>query len=160
MGIAIGICPVLQLYKRLIMLCLCTDSYTNDMLESLKVALCSQRSQNCLPNVGWCEVTDMLFKNNAKIGARYFPDQLGVLKAGAAADIIVMDYKPFTPFSDENIDGHMIFGMTGRQCQTTMINGKILMKDRVLTEIDEEAVNAHILESSKRLWGDLNHRVY
>ena len=26
-----------------------------------------------------------------------------------------------------------------------MINGKILMKDRVLTEIDEEAVNAHIL---------------
>jgi len=44
-----------------------TDAYTNDMLESLKVALCSQRSQNCLPNVGWCEVTDMLFKNNAKI---------------------------------------------------------------------------------------------
>ena len=36
-------------------------------------------------------------------------------RAGAAADIIVMDYKPFTPFSDENIDGHMIFGMTGRQ---------------------------------------------
>ena len=38
----------------------------------------------------------------------------------------------------------MLFGMTGRQCQTTMINGKILLKDRVLTEIDEEAVNAHI----------------
>ena len=130
------------------------------MLESLKVALCSQRSQNCLPNVGWCEVTDMLFKNNAKIGEKYFPDTLGVLKAGAAADIIVMDYKPYTPFSDENIDGHMIFGMTGRQCQTTMINGRILMKDRVLTEIDEEAVNAHILESSKRLWGRLNHKEY
>ena len=47
----------------------------------------------------------MLFRNNAKIGAKYFPDQLGVLKPGAAADIIVMDYKPFTPFSDENIDG-------------------------------------------------------
>ena len=160
MGNAIGICPVLQLYKRGILLGMGTDAYTNDMLESLKVALCSQRSQNCLPNVGWCEVTDMLFKNNARIGARYFPDELGVLKAGAAADIIVMDYKPFTPFSDANIDGHMIFGMTGRQCQTTMINGKILMKDRVLTEIDEEAVNAHIMESSKRLWGRLNHREY
>ena len=82
---------------------------------------------------------------------------LGVLAPGAAADVIVMDYKPFTPFSDANIDGHMLFGMTGRQCQTTMINGKILMRDRVLTEIDEEAVNAHILESSKRLWGKLNH---
>ena len=41
-----------------------------------------------------------------------------------------------------------------------MINGKILMKDRVLTEIDEEAVNAHILESAKRLWGQLNHCTY
>ena len=36
--------------------------YTNDMLESLKVALCSPESQNCPPNVGWCEVTDMLFE--------------------------------------------------------------------------------------------------
>ena len=160
MGNAIGICPVLQLYKRGILLGMGTDAYTNDMLESLKVALCSQRSQNCLPNVGWCEVTDMLFKNNAKIGAKYFPDQLGVLKAGAAADIIVMDYKPFTPFSDENIDGHMIFGMTGRQCQTTIAAGKLLMKDRELVGIDEEAENAHILEASKKLWGSLNHREY
>ena len=156
MGNAIGICPVLQLHKRGILLGMGTDAYTNDMLESLKVALCSQRSQNCLPNVGWCEVTDMLFKNNAKIGARYFPDQLGVLKAGAAADIIVMDYKPFTPFSDENIDGHMIFGMTGRQCETTMCNGKLLMKDRQLIGIDEEAINARTMEASKKLWSRLN----
>ena len=160
MGNAVGISPVLQLYKRGILIGLGTDAYTNDMLESLKVALCSQRSQNCLPNVGWCEVTDMLFKNNARIGARYFPDELGVLKAGAAADIIVMDYKPFTPFSDENIDGHMIFGMTGRQCQTTIAAGKVLMQDRVLVGIDEEAENAHILEAAKKLWGDLNHRTY
>ena len=160
MGNAIGICPVLALHKAGILLGMGTDAYTNDMLESLKVALCSQRSNACLPNVGWCEVTDMLFKNNAKIGAKYFPTELGVLKPGAAADIIVMDYKPFTPFSDENIDGHMIFGMTGRQCQTTIANGKLLMKDRELVGIDEEAVNARILQASKKLWGALNDRVY
>ena len=78
---------------------------------------------------------------------------LGVLKPGAAADVIVMDYKPFTPFSDENIDGHMLFGMTGRQCQTTIINGKMLMQDREFVGIDEEAVNAHILESSQEAVG-------
>jgi len=160
MGNAVGICPVLPLYKNGILLGMGTDAYTNDMLESLKVALCSQRSNACLPNVAWCEVTDMLFKNNAKIGARYFPDQLGVLKPGAAADIIVMDYKPFTPFSDANIDGHMIFGMTGRQCQTTIGNGKVLMLDRQLVGVDEEAVNARILEESKKLWGALNHCTY
>ena len=160
MGNAVGICPVLPLYRAGILLGMGTDAYTNDMLESLKVALCSQRSNACLPNVGWVEVTDMLFKNNAKIAAKYFPDPLGVLKAGAAADIIVMDYKPFTPFSDANIDGHMIFGMTGRQCQTTIANGRLLMKDRELVGVDEEAVNAHILEAAKKLWGELNHCEY
>ena len=34
----------------------------------------------------------------------------------------------------------MIFGMTGRQCETTMCNGRLLMKDRQLIGIDEEAV--------------------
>lgn len=160
MGNAVGISPVLQLYKRGILIGLGTDAYTNDMLESIKVALCSQRHNVCLPGVGWCEVTDMLFKNNARMAERAGFPLLGVLKPGAAADVIVMDYKPFTPFSDANIDGHMLFGMTGRQCQTTMINGKVLMKDRVLTEIDEEAVNAHILEVSKKLWGKLNHCEY
>ena len=149
MGNAVGICPVLPLSKAGILLGMGTDAYTNDMLESLKVALCSQRSNACAPSVAWCEVTDMLFKNNAKIGARYFDAPLGVLEPGAAADVIVMDYKPFTPFSDANIDGHMIFGMTGRQCQTTIANGKLLMKDRELIGVDEEAVNAHILEESK-----------
>lgn len=160
MGNAVGICPVLPLSKAGILLGMGTDAYTNDMLESLKVALCSQRSNACAPNVAWCEVTDMLFKNNAKIGARYFDAPLGVLEPGAAADVIVMDYKPFTPFSDANIDGHMIFGMTGRQCQTTIANGKLLMKDRELIGIDEEAINAHILEESKKLWGALNDCTY
>ena len=160
MGNAVGICPVLPLYKNGILLGMGTDAYTNDMLESLKVALCSQRSNACMPNVAWCEVTDMLFKNNAKIGARYFPDELGVLKAGAAADIIVMDYKPFTPFSDANIDGHMLFGMMGKNCRTTIINGKVLYKDREFVGIDEDKINAWCMEQSKKLWGELNHCTY
>ena len=160
MSNAVGVCPVLPLSKAGILLGLGTDAWTNDMIESLKAALCVQRLNACLPNVAWCEVTGMLFKNNAKIGAKYFPDELGVLKAGAAADIIVMDYKPYTPFSDENIDGHILFGMTGKLCRTTIANGKLLMKDRELIGIDEEAENAHILEAAKKLWGELNHRTY
>ena len=160
MGNAVGCSPILQLMKRGITVGLGTDAYTNDMLESIKVALTIQRHNACLPNVGWCEVTDMLFKNNPIIGEKYFGVPLGKLAPGAAADVIVMDYKPFTPFSDANIDGHMLFGMTGRQCQTTICNGKLLMKDRELVGIDEEAENAHILEESKKLWGELNHCQY
>ena len=160
MGNAVGCSPILQMIQKGILVGMGTDAYTFDMLESLKVALIIQRHHACLPNVAWCEVTDMLFKNNREICAKYFPDPLGILKAGAAADVIVMDYKPFTPFGGDNIDGHMIFGMTGRQCETTMCNGRLLMKDRQLIGIDEEAVNARTQEVSKKLWGRLNHCEY
>ncbi|MEG0779050.1 MAG: putative aminohydrolase SsnA [Oscillospiraceae bacterium] len=160
MGNAVGCSPVLQLYKKGILVGMGTDAYTHDMLESLKVALAIQRHNACAPNVGWCEVTDMLFRNNAKIGNRYFKAPLGVLTPGAAADVIVMDYKPFTPFSDANIDGHMLFGMCGRQTTTTMANGRLLYRDRKFVDLDEEAINARILVASKKLWGELNHEVY
>ncbi len=160
MGNAVGCSPVLQLMKRGITVGLGTDAYTNDMLESLKAALAIQRHNACMPNVGWGEATGMLFRNNPVIGEKYFGVPMGKLAPGAAADVIVMDYRPFTPFSDANIDGHMLFGMTGRQCQTTVINGRILMLDRQLIGIDEEAENAHILETSRKLWGELNHREY
>ena len=160
MGNAVGCAPVLQMMRKGILVGMGTDAYTHDMLESLKVFLTIQRHNAALPNVAWCEGTQMLFENNAAIAAKYFPQPVGVLKEGAAADVIVMDYKPFTPFSDENIDVHMLFGMMGKNCRTTIINGKVLYKDREFVGIDEERINAWTMEQSKKLWGALNHRVY
>ena len=160
MGNAVGCAPVLQMMEKGITVGMGTDAYTHDMLESLKVFLIIQRHNACMPNVAWCEGTQMLFENNAKISAKYFKKPLGVLKEGAAADVIVMDYKPFTPFSDENIDGHMLFGMMGKNCRTTIINGKVLYKDREFVGIDEDAIIAWTMEQSKKLWGELNNRTY
>ena len=103
MGNAVGCSPVLKLFEKGILIGLGTDAYTHDMLESLKVLLPMQRHNACDPNAGWCEAMGMLFRNNPAICARYFQKPLGVLEPGAAADVIVMDYKPFTPFGADNI---------------------------------------------------------
>ena len=160
MGNAVGCAPVLQMMQKGITVGMGTDAYTHDMLESLKVFLIIQRHQAALPNVAWGEDMKMLFENNRIIAEKYFGRPLGILKEGAAADIIVMDYKPFTPFSDENIDGHMLFGMMGKNCRTTIVNGKVLYKDREFVGIDEERINAWTLEQSRKLWGSLNNREY
>ena len=159
-GNAVGCSPVLQMMDRGIVVGMGTDAYTHDMLESMKAFLTIQRHNAMLPNVGWCEDVTMQFENNRIIAEKYFGKTLGILKEGAAADIIIMDYKPFTPFSDENIDGHMIFGMEGKNCRTTIINGKVVYKDREFTCLDEDQINAWTMEQSKKLWGKLNHRVY
>ncbi len=160
MANAVGCSPVLKMFEKGIHVCMGTDAYTHDMLESLKAFLTIQRHNTALPNVGWCEGTTMLFQNNAKMMAKYCKKPLGVLKPGAAADVIVMDYKPFTPISEENIDGHILFGMMGKNCRTTIINGKVVYQDRQFVHIDEDAINAWTMEQSKKLWGQLNHREY
>ncbi len=156
MGNAVGCSPVLKMFAKGILLGLGTDAYTHDMLESLKVALTIQRHNAGMPNVGWNEVTTMLFSHNAKMAARYFDTPVGVIREGAAADVIVMDYLPFTPLSDQNLDGHMIFGMNGRQCRTTMANGRLLYKDRQFVDIDEEKLSAQIFATAEKLWGRVN----
>ena len=156
MGNAVGVAPVLKMFRKGILVGLGTDAYTHDMLESLKVELIIQRHHAGLPNVGWAESTGMLFRNNAAMCARYFSKPVGVLKPGALADIAVFDYRPFTPFSDANVDGHMIFGFQGRMCTHTMINGRLLMKDRRLTACDEEAVNDRIFTAAEKLWKELD----
>jgi len=155
MGNAVGCAPVLQMMKKGITVGMGTDAYTHDMLESMKVFLIIQRHNAAQPNVAWGEDVTMQFTNNRVIAEKYFGVPLGILKEGAAADIIVMDYKPFTPFSDANIDGHMLFGMNGRNCRTTIINGRLLYKDRRFVDLDEEKINAWVTEQSTALWNVL-----
>ena len=160
MNNAVGCAPILKMMEKGITVGMGTDAYTHDMLESAKTFILIQRHNAAKPNVAWNETFQMLFENNRAIAAKYFEKPLGILKPGAAADVIVMDYKPFTPFSAENLQGHILFGLEGKNCRTTIINGKVLYKDREFVDIDEDALNAKILVESKRLWGALNHRTY
>lgn len=158
MGNACGCPPTMEMVHRGILTGLGTDGYTHDMVESYKVANILHKHHLCDPNAAWGEVPQMLFENNAKIANRYFKTPLGVLKPGAAADVIVMDYNPPTPMSAENSNGHILFGMNGRCVTTTVCNGQVLMKDRVLLTIDEEKAMAEIRKESQKLWDKINSR--
>ena len=91
MGNACGCPPTMELVHRGILTGLGTDGYTHDMTESYKVANVLHKHHLCDPNAAWGEVPQMLFDGNVKIAERYFPQKLGVLKEGAAADVIVVD---------------------------------------------------------------------
>ena len=156
MGNACGCPPTMEIVHRGILTGLGTDGYTHDMLESYKVANILHKHHLCDANAAWSEVPQMLFDGNAKIAGRYFKEPLGILKKGAAADVIVMDYIPYTPMDASNCNGHILFGMTGRSVITTVCNGKVLMKNRVLCGIDEEKVMSDVRAESVKLWKSIN----
>lgn len=152
MGNACGCPPTMEILRKGILTGLGTDGYTHDLLESIKVANVLHKHHLCDANAAWAEVPQMAFQNNAKIAGLFFDTPLGILKEGAAADVIVMEYQPLTPMSDENAYGHALFGMCGRDCLTTMANGRLLMKDRELLGIDMEKEMAECREEAKKLW--------
>ncbi|MCD8138339.1 MAG: putative aminohydrolase SsnA [Planctomycetaceae bacterium] len=152
MGNAVGTSPVLDMYARGICLGLGTDGYVSDMLQSFKIANALQKHHNKHPSVAWAEIPGMLFTNNPAIAQRYFPTPVGKLAPGCAGDVIVSDYLPPTELTDANINGHLLFGASGRSITTTVANGRVLMKDRVLTMLDDKAVVAKARECSKKVW--------
>ncbi|MCP1102400.1 putative selenium metabolism protein SsnA [Aequitasia blattaphilus] len=158
MGNACGCPPTMEIVKAGVLTGLGTDGYTHDMLESYKVANILHKHHLCDANAAWGEVPQMLFEGNAKIANRYFKKTLGILKEGAAADIIVTDYNPLTPMTKDNVNGHILFGMTGRSVVTTIGNGQVLMKDRELMQIDEEKVLADCRQAAAELATSINKR--
>ncbi|WP_238902271.1 putative aminohydrolase SsnA [Clostridium sp. YIM B02506] len=152
MGNAVGCSPVLEFIKRGISVGLGTDGYTSDMMESIKVGNIIHKHNLCDPNVGFNEVSSMAFDNNRKISAKYFNKEVGTLKEGAYGDVIIVDYNPLTPLNENNINGHIIFGMSGRCVTDTIINGKVVMRNRVINKVDEEKIFSKSRELAQKLW--------
>ena len=95
---------------------------------------------------------EMAFNNNAVIASLFFPKPVGTLTPDAFADIILLDYVPYTPLTDANYPWQLIFGMDGSHVTHTIAGGQLLMKDRELLTLDEVAIAAKATELSKSVW--------
>lgn len=154
MANAVGVAPVIKMIDKGIRIGLGTDGYTNDMFESMKVENIINKHNLCNSNVGFMETAKMIF-NNKEIASKYYNKPLGVLEEGAYADVIVVDYNPMTPMDKNNYFGHILFGVSGRSVDTTVINGKVVMKDRVIVNIDEELIYKKARQVAEKLWKKL-----
>ncbi len=152
MGNAVGCAPVIDMFRQGIQVGLGTDGYTCDMFESLKVANLLHKHHLTDPNAGWAEAPAMLFRNNSAICEEYFNRPLGRLVSGAYADVIVVNYDPPTPLHAGNLNGHILFGISGPMVDTTIINGRVVMRERQLVDIDEAEILARSRERAAKVW--------
>jgi cytosine/adenosine deaminase-related metal-dependent hydrolase len=98
-------------------------------------------------------VMDLAYANNARLARVFWPDQrLGELSEGAMADLVFVDYHPTTPLSADNLPWHMLFGFEASMITGTMCAGQVLMRDRELLTLDEEAITARSRELAAEAW--------
>jgi putative selenium metabolism protein SsnA len=126
-----------------------TDGLDEDLLAEARAAFLKMRDAGRAD--AFAAAFEMLAGGH-RLAAAFFGLPLGRLDAGAPADLVVLDYRPPTPLSAENLAGHLLFGLDRSHVRSTMVAGRFVLRDRRVTTVDEAAVLARARGVAGRLW--------
>ncbi|MCL4877892.1 MAG: putative aminohydrolase SsnA [Anaerolineae bacterium] len=154
MNNAVGAAPLDAMLSAKMRLCLGSDGFSSNMWEEWKAAYLLHkivhRDPRRAPGDG---IAQMAIENNARLVETFFPDlKIGVIEPGAAADLMIVDYYPLTPLSAGNLPWHVIFGFEASMIRTTIASGQVLMKDRKILILDEQAIAAKARALAPAVW--------
>jgi putative selenium metabolism protein SsnA len=154
MNNAVGVAPVESMLRAGVKVGLGNDGFSNTMWAEWKTAYLLHKSAHGDPRrMGGYETVKLAVENNAALARTFFPAApLGEISEGAFADLIFVDYHPFTELSAGNLPWHILFGFHESMITTTIVGGKILMKDRELLTLDEAEIAAKARELSAKTW--------
>ena len=152
MNNAVGRADILKLIDRQILLGIGTDGMSADLKPDVRTANLLHKHHLRNANIGWAEIQQLTLKNNPRIYQRLTGQQVGCVRAGYLADLILVDYFPPTPMTGENFWGHFLYGIADAVVDTTIVNGRILMRNKEIPDLDEAEIAAKSRECAKRVW--------
>jgi putative selenium metabolism protein SsnA len=154
MNNAVGVAPIEDFLRLGIPVGIGTDGFLHAMWEEWKTAYLLHKVWHRDPRrMNGMDLVRMGVENNAALAETYFPGgALGVIEPGARADLIFVDYHPHTPLTADNLPWQILFGFQEGMVTTTMVDGKILMRDRELLTLDEEALTTQARELAPEVW--------
>ena len=148
----VGYAPVHQFGKRV---ALGTDGFSADMLEEARFAFLKRRDS--------CVDDDLDFANLIASGQRLiseiFGERFGTLEKGAAADLVVMNYREPTPMQRDNLLGHYLFGLRSSMVESAMVGGRWVMKNRKIAGVEEDEIFERSRHLAKKLWRRMERSV-
>ena len=74
---------------------------------------------------------------SARFASQALGVKLGVLEVGAAADLVLTNYRPATPLTAENLAGHFLFAMGPEFVRDVMIDGWWVLRNGHVVTCDE-----------------------
>ncbi len=142
MKICSGVAPVPAMLKKGLKVGLGTDGAASnnnlDMFQAMYTAALLHKLSTNEPTVmNAQEVVDMATINGAKVLG--MDKLIGSLEKGKAADMIIIDLKrpEVYPLYD-NIYSSIVYSMNSSAVNTVIINGKVVMDNRKILNIDED----------------------
>jgi 5-methylthioadenosine/S-adenosylhomocysteine deaminase len=110
-----------------------------DMFEVMKFASLIHRAARV--DAGLLQAPDVV-RMATRNGAAALGHDTGQLVAGAKADVILVDtrspmFTPLLPGDRSHIYSHLVFAANGSAVDTTIVDGRVLMRGRQLLTMDE-----------------------
>ncbi len=150
---AVGIADLTTLHERGVLTGLGTDAMTTRIGAEVRTALWCQHLLHRDASVGFQAATSALLRHNPRIAGKIFGLTLGEIAEGAAADLLLIDYDPPTPLTEDNWLGHFIYGIAEARVDTTIVSGKVLMENcQLQLDLDEREVQVKARERAEALW--------
>ncbi len=157
---AVGRADLVEHLRAGISLGLGTDGMSPDVLaECAQVFLgCKDEAQD--PRAGWVAARAALAGTKAVADALFglgpsteLRTGLGAIAEGGPADLIIVDYDPWTPFDGTNWPGHVLYGGLGSRVRHAICGGRwVLRNGRAARVPDLERHVARARERALALW--------
>jgi len=142
MYLASGVAPVPEMLKKGITIALGTDgpgsNNSQDMMELLKTTALLHKVNTLDAHVLYPE--DVLWMA-CRGGASAFgmPGQIGSLEPGKKADVVLVDLDTPLAMPVHRVPSALVYNVSTRDVDTVIVNGRILMRDKVIQFLDEKA---------------------
>lgn len=151
-----GVTPVVELQSLGINVALGTDgagsATTLDMFEEIKAAAWLQKNKSCDPTaITAYQILRMATLQGAKVLG--LDKKIGTIEIGKKADLIIVDIEKPHLYPHNDICALLAYSATGADVDTTIINGKIVMRHRRLVTINEKEVLQKAKESASSITG-------
>jgi 5-methylthioadenosine/S-adenosylhomocysteine deaminase len=156
MKLASGVAPAVELLARGVAMGLGTDGCASnnnlDMLAEMDTAAKLHKVYRLDPTVMEARtVTHLAVRGGARVLG--VEDKVGCLEPGKKADIIGLDLdKPhLTPLY--NIYSHLVYAASAADVTLSIINGRVVMRNRELLTLDVERVMAEVRAIARKIKG-------
>jgi putative selenium metabolism protein SsnA len=152
MNNAVGAADLVALRNAGVALALGTDGMSSDMRAQARAAMLLSRHARADPRVGFAQALEMLLVANGKLASQIWGRPMGVLKAGAVADLAFFRYEPPTPITAENFGAHFLFGLTQAPVAATAVGGQMRYNSNQWPGLDREAITSQAQAAATALW--------
>jgi 5-methylthioadenosine/S-adenosylhomocysteine deaminase len=143
MKLASGIAPIPELLDHGITVGIGTDGCASnnnlDLFQEMDTAAKLHKVNSLDPTVMDARtVVRMATIDGARVLG--LEDTTGSIETGKKADVIIIDVNRPHLIPMYNVYSHLVYAVTGSDVVTAIVNGRLLMEDRVLTTVDVDAV--------------------